>query len=203
MAVLSAVALFATAGPAAAAQTIQGSGVGAGHSTINETGSGLPTCLQASRGSYVIDIAAGSVTAADGSSVAEYAGPLTVTITLKAPFFFNPAGVFSDSDCMQPGVAADISVSGSHPDVGSVTCDADDGTFYRVTTTIEFNEALKDGDGSCTVTGVAPTTTVTVSPVTHVFTGNEYPCLDPPGTCPSPLDTAHVQGEWTVTAANP
>lgn len=203
--VISAVALGAGAGPAAAAQTIEGSGVGAGYSTVNETGSGLPTCLRASRGSYVIDIAEGGVTASDGTSTAVYAGELTVTISL-GEFYFNPAGVFSDPACASPGVAADISVGGSNPGVGSVTCGNDSGTFYRVNTSIEFNEVGKDGDGSCTVTGVAPSggsATVTVSPLTHAFTGNEYPCLDPPGTCPDPLHTAHVQGEWTVTGTNP
>lgn len=61
---------------------------------------------------YVIDIAEGSVIAAEEISVAEYLGPLTVTITLDEDFWFSPAGTFQDNMCLIPAaVPATISVT--------------------------------------------------------------------------------------------
>lgn len=209
---LSGVALFALAGPAAAAGTIAGSGAGVGFSTISVAGGppAAPLCLGGTSGSsYVINVAAGSVTAAGTTGAAVYAGPLQVTITITGAFLFSPAGVFAPgSSCVGPPAAipATIAVTGSGP-AGSVSCGADDGHFSRVSTAITFNEALDalgGLDGSCTVTS-AVTGSVTVVPVTHEFVGNEFPCFEEPfttvSTCPGPLATAHVQGVWTVAGA--
>lgn len=203
---LSLIALVAGAGPAAAAETIQGSGAGVGFSTISEEGDPtFPLCLPGDAGSqYVINVPAGVVAAAETTpnSSAVYTGPLTVTVTLTTDFFFGPAGISTDSTCAVPGpVPATIAVSGSSGSA-SVSCPIDEGVFTRTNTTIEFNEALElpGLDGDCTVDDGA--TEVTVSPVTHAFVGNEYPCLDPPGTCPGPVASVHVQGEWTVTGAD-
>lgn len=209
--VLSAFALAASAGPASAAETIQGSGAGTGYSTIDESGPQpeVPLCLFTSQsGSYIIDMAEGSVTAAETpTSVGQYTGALQVTIALSGGFYFGPAGTFSDDTCTTPTeVAATITVT-AQPS-GTVICPADNGWFQRVNTTITFREANPPDapvvlDNSCSVPRVGGGTAVTVSPVTHAFVGNEYPCLDvwvnePHNTCPSPVDTVHVQGDWTV-----
>ncbi|MCA1693431.1 MAG: hypothetical protein LC749_01140 [Actinobacteria bacterium] len=205
----SLVAAVALADPAAAAETIQGSGAGTGYSSIN-VGHALPAfplCLPGSQGStYVVNVPEGIVAATETSppSTAQYAGPLKVTITLTASFYFSPAGTFSDPMCLMPyAVPATIAVaSPNQTAIPRVNCPADDGVFTRTNTAIEFNES-SDGtalDGSCTVTSA---TTVTVSPVTHTFVGNEYPCFEDPFTltytCPNGLDTTNVQGNWTVS----
>lgn len=206
--------LLAFAGPAAAAETIQGSGAGVGHSTIDVRHTPEPSlCLPGKKNSqYVVDITEGSVIAAEETSVAEYLGPLTVTVTLDEDFWFSPAGTFQDNMCLIPAaVPATISVNSAssslpNPLGGSVTCTPDTGQFQRVNTTLAFNEVGSDGDGSCTVTSGDGSPSVTVEPVTHAFVGNEYPCLEDPitstSTCPDPVDDTHVQGEWTVTGAD-
>ena len=209
---LSAIALFALAGPAAAAGAIEGSGAGVGYSTISVAGGrpAAPLCLGGTSGSsYVINVGAGSVSAAGTTGAAAYAGPLQVTVTITASFQFSPAGIFAPgSNCVgaPAAIPASIVVTGSGP-AGSVNCAADDGHFSRVNTTITFNEALDAPsglDGSCTVTS-AVTGSVTVVPVTHEFAGNELPCFEDPitlvYTCPGPLETTHVQGAWSVAGA--
>lgn len=217
---LSGVALFALAGPAAAAGAIEGSGAGVGFSTINVAGGppSAPLCLGGQAGSsYVINVAAGEVSAAGTTGAAVYAGTLQVTITITAPFKFSPAGVFAatSTNCVGPPAAipATIAVSGPGPlgtGTGTVSCPADDGHFTRVNTTIAFTEALEAPalDESCTVTTSVPPvppSSVTVSPVTHEFVGNEFPCFEDPitlvYTCPGALETTHVQGVWTVAGA--
>lgn len=207
------VALFASAGPASAEETTAGSGAGVGFSTISVAGGppAAPLCLTATGGSYVVNVAAGSVVAASTAppAAAEYAGTLQVTISISGSFDFSPAGVFApDSNCVgAPAlIPASIAVTGPTPvgpGISSVSCPADGGFFSRVNTTIAFTEAALPLDGSCTVTG--PTGTVAASPVTHDFVGNEYPCFEDPitmvYTCPGALETTHVQGTWTVAGA--
>ena len=214
---LALIALVAAAGPAAAAETIQGSGAGTGYSDINVKGQPTaPLCISGTSGSqYVVNLAEAVVGASETmpNATGQYTGPATVTITLKEAFFFSPAGIFSDDLCTMPTlVDANIVVAS----VGTgLSCTTDGGKFSRVNTAISFEEAARDGatlDGTCTVGGV------TVSPVTHTFAGNEYPCLDPaqgpvgppppPGTTTCPVvggvdpGQSHVQGVWTVTGAD-
>lgn len=192
--VLAAIALFAAAGPAEAADAIAGSGAGTGYSDINVTGNPqeqLPPCLPGRANSkYVVNVPQGVVR----TSTQQYTGALTVTITITESFYFSPAGIFDDALCTQAlPKNATLAVS------GGVSCPADDGTFSRVNTTLLFEEPAADVaslDGSCTVGGV------TVGPVNHTFAGNEYPCLEDPSetvyTCPAGIDTLHVQGVWTA-----
>ncbi len=197
--VLAAAAIFAATGPAGATGVTQGSGAAVGYSTVSATGSGLPICLAAS-GDYRTTIAAGQAAAVNGvPTTGTYAGQLDLTITLPNTFWFNPAGVFSNASCTTPGVSATITVTSTGTGQGSLSCTGASGTFGRVNSTIAFvSNPLSPG--SCTVSGVTV-------PAVHTFVGNEYPCLTDPftetSTCPSPLDTAHVVGVWTMAGAAP
>lgn len=193
--VLVPAAIFAATGPAGATGVTQGSGAAVGYSTVSGEGDGPPICLAGS-GNYETTIAAGQAAAVNGdASTGTYAGQLDVTIDLPDTFYVNPAGVFSNASCTSPGVSATITVTSTGTGVGSVSSCTGDGTFARANTTIAFA-----GQGSCTVSGVTV-------PAVHTFVGNEYPCLTDPftqtSTCPSPVDTAHVVGVWTMAGAAP
>lgn len=197
--VLAAAAIFAVAGPAGATGVTQGAGAAVGYSTVDVAGGpppvGLP-CLKGA-GGYETTIAAGEAAAVNGeAATGAYAGQLDVSINLEGDFWFNPAGVFSNASCTDPtGVDATITVASTGIGEGSVTDCSAAGTFARANTTIAFA-----GQGSCTVDGVTV-------PAVHTFVGNEYPCLTDPftetSTCPSPVDTAHVVGVWTMAGATP
>ena len=205
---LAAMALFAAAGTASAADAVVGSGTGTGYSDIDvvgNPGAQLPPCLPGSSGSkYILDdVPAGVVK----TTTQQYTGPLTVTITITEDFYFSPAGIFEDDKCtLALPQSATLAVSTL---AGQLLCPADDGAFSRVNTALLFEEPVEDLtqtppvllDGTCTVGGV------TVGPpVNHTFAGNEYPCLQDPFTqvytCPAGIDQVHVQGTWTAVGAS-